>query len=61
MKGKLVATIKLVTPIDVDKLVAVEYFNYIRRSTYHGKHMKEVIGCKIRGLRWKQLNALHLS
>ena len=48
MKGKLVATIKLVTPIDVDKLVAVEYFNYIRRSTYHGKHMKEVIGCKIR-------------
>ena len=45
-KGKLVATIKLVTPINVDELIAVEYFDYIRLSTYRGK--------RIRGNYWMQ-------
>ena len=53
-KGKLVATIKLIQPIDIDELCSVEYFDYVRKSTYRGKQIEEVIGCKIRGLRWKQ-------
>ena len=53
-KGKLVATIKLIQPIDIDELCSVEYFDYVRKSTYRGKQTEEVIGCKIRGLRWKQ-------
>ena len=53
-KGKLVATIKLINPIDIDELSAVEYFDYVRKSTYRGKQIEEVIGCKIRGIRWKQ-------
>ena len=56
-KGKLVVTIKLIKPIDVDELCAVEYFDYVRISTYRGKQIEEVIGCKIRGLRRKQPTA----
>ena len=56
-KGKLIATIKLINPIDIDELCAVKYFDYIRASTYPGKRSEETIGCKIRGIRWKQLTA----
>ena len=56
-KGRLVATIKLINPMDIDELCSVEYFDYIRRSTYRGKQIEEVIGCKIRGVRWKQPTA----
>ena len=35
----------------------MEYFNYVRRSTYRGKPIEEVIGCKVRGVRWKQPTA----
>ena len=53
-KGKLIATIKLINPIDIDELCSVEYFDYIRTSTYRGKRSEETIGCKIRGVRLKQ-------
>ena len=56
-KGKLVATIKLINPIDIDELCSVEYFDYTRRPTYRGKQMEEVIGCKIKGIRMKQPTA----
>ena len=39
-KGKLIATIKLVNPIDIDELIAVEYFDYFRTLTYRGKRME---------------------
>ena len=53
-KGKLVTTIKLIHPIDIDDLSSVEYFDFIRTSSFRGKKIEETIGCKIRGIRWKQ-------
>ena len=38
-------------PIYIDAVIAVEYSDYIRTSTYRGKQM---IGCNVKGLRWKQ-------
>ena len=52
-RGKLIATIKLINPINIDTLSAVEYFEFVRSSTYNGKVKEEVIGCKIRGIRWQ--------
>ena len=52
-RGKLVATIKLINPIDIDSLVDVEHFEFIRTSTFNGRAKEEVIGCKIRGIRWQ--------
>ena len=53
-KGKLVATIKLVNPINIDELSVVEYFEYTRITTYRGKQKEKVIGFKTKGLQWKQ-------
>ena len=52
-KGRLVATIKLINPIDIDSLIDVEHFKFARTSTFNGKVKEEVIGCKIRGIRWQ--------
>ena len=43
-KGKLVATIKLIEPIDIDELSSVEYFDFVRINTYRGKKTEETIG-----------------
>ena len=52
-KGKLVATIKLITPINIDELSDVEYFEFNRTTSIRGKQTQEVIGCKIKGVRWQ--------
>ena len=52
-KGKLIATIKLIEPIDIDSLSAVEHFEFKRTSTFNGQVKEELIGCKIRGIRWQ--------
>ena len=50
-KGKLVATIKLITPINIDELSDVEYFEFNRTTSIRGKQTHEVISCKIKGVR----------
>ena len=60
-KGKLVATIKLIEPIDIDELSSVEYFDFIRTHNYRGKKIEETIGCKIRGIRMKQISSTNLT
>ena len=60
-KGKLVATIKLIEPIDIDELSSVEYFDFIRINTYRGKKTEETIGCKIKGIRMKQTSTTNLT
>ena len=52
-RGKLVATIKLITPINIDELSDVEYFEFNRTTSIRGKQTQEVIGCKIKGVRWQ--------
>ena len=52
-KGRLIATIKLIEPINIDELSAVEHFEFKRTSTFNGKIKEEVIGCKIRVIRWQ--------
>ena len=60
-KGKLVATIKLIEPIDIDELSSVEYFDFVRTHTYRGKKIEETIGCKIRGIRMKPTSSTNLT
>jgi hypothetical protein len=50
-KGKLIATIKLINPINIDELADVEFFEFTRKTSIRGKQSEEVIGCKIRGVR----------
>jgi hypothetical protein len=52
-KGKLVATIKLIEPINIDDLADVEFFEFTRTSSVRGKQTEELIGCKIKGVRWQ--------
>ena len=52
-KGKLVATIKLIEPINIDDLADVEFFEFTRTSSIRGKQTEELIGCKIKGVRWQ--------
>jgi hypothetical protein len=52
-RGRLIATIKLIEPINIDELSPVEHFEFKRTSTFNGSVREEVIGCKIRGIRWQ--------
>ena len=52
-KGKLIATIKLITPINIDELSDTEFFEFTRTTSIRGKKTDEVIGCKIKGVRWQ--------
>ena len=60
-KGKVVVTIKLIEPIDIDELSSVEYFDFIRTSTFRGKKIEETIGCKIKGVRYRQTTSTSLE
>jgi hypothetical protein len=53
-KGKLVVTFKLIQPINIDELDAYERFEFKRSSTVNGKKVEDVIGCKIKGIRYRQ-------
>ena len=50
-RGKLIATIKLINPINIDELADVEFFEFMRKTSIRGKQTEEVIGCKIKGIR----------
>ena len=50
-KGCPVVTFKLKSPINVDELYHLQFFNFNRKSTRSGKSHTDIIGCKIRGLR----------
>ena len=52
-KGKLVVTFKLIEPINIDELSAVEHFEFRRKAKINGKEIEEVIGCKIKGVRYR--------
>ena len=52
-RGKLIATIKLINPINIDELADVEFFEFTRKTSIRGKQTEEVIGCKIKGIRWQ--------
>ena len=54
-KGKLVVTFKLIQPINIDELDAIEHFDFVRTSTVNGKRFEDVIGCRIRGIRYRPL------
>ena len=47
----MVATIKLIEPMNIDELADMEYFEFKRMATYRGKSTEEVISCKIKGIR----------
>ena len=52
-KGKLVVTFKLIEPINIDDLAGIENFVFKRSSTANGKQIEDVIGCKIKGIRYR--------
>ena len=52
-KGKLVVTFKLIEPINIDDLAGIENFVFKRLSTANGKQIEDVIGCKIKGIRYR--------
>ena len=54
-KGKLVVTFKLIQPINIDELDAVEHFDFVRTATVNGKRIEEVIGCRIKGIRYRPM------
>ena len=52
-KGKLVVTFKLIEPINIDDLASVEHFDFTRVSSANGKRIEDVIGCKVKGIRYR--------
>ena len=54
-KGKLVVTFKLIQPINIDKLDVVEHFDFVRTATVNGRQVEEVIGCRIKGIRYRPI------
>ena len=54
-KGKLIVTFKLINPINIDELEAVEHFDFVRTATANGKNFTDVIGCRIRGIRYRPM------
>jgi hypothetical protein len=52
-KGKLVVTFKLIEPINIDDLSSVEHFEFKRMAKVNGKDYEDVIGCKIKGIRYR--------
>ena len=53
-KGKLVVTFKLIEPINIDDLAGLENFEFKRTSTANGTIIEDVIGCKIKGIRYRE-------
>ena len=51
----MIVTFKLIEPINIDELDAIEHFNFICMSTVNGKKFEDVIGCDIRGIRYRPL------
>jgi hypothetical protein len=54
-KGKLIVTFKLIEPINIDELDSVEHFDFVRATTVNGKRHDDVIGCRIRGIRYRPM------
>ena len=50
-KGVPVITLILKSAINVDELLPIQYFEYLRKSSRQGRSHTDVISCKIRGLR----------
>jgi hypothetical protein len=50
-KGVSVITLILQSAINVDELLPIQYFGYLRKSSRQGRSHTDVISCKIRGLR----------
>ena len=38
-------------PINVDDLLPIQNFDFVRKSSFQGKTRTDTVGCKIRGLR----------
>ena len=55
-KGKLIVTFKLIQPINIDELDAVEHFDFTRVSSVNGKRIEETIGCKVKGVRYRPIS-----
>ena len=53
-KGMPVLTFKLKTAINIDELMDIQHFEFLRKSTRQGVPHVDTIGCKIRGLRSHQ-------
>ena len=51
-KGKLIATFKLIEPINIDELESMEYFKFNRVTSIRGKKTEKVIRCKVKGVRY---------
>ena len=54
-KGKLIVTFKLLEPINIDELDSVEHFEFTRTATINGRRVEEVIGCRIKGVRYRPM------
>ena len=54
-KGKLIVTFKLIEPINIDELDAIEHFDFVRTKSVNGKRFDDVIGCRIRGVRYRPM------
>ena len=54
-KGKLIVTFKLIEPINIDELESVEYFEFNRITSIRGKKTDEIIGCKVKGARYRPM------
>ena len=50
-RGVPTVTFRLKTPIKIDQLLCVEFFDFDRKYTMDGEVCTDVIGCKIRGLK----------
>ena len=56
-KGGPVLVFKLKSAINVDELIHIQHFNFLRKSTRQGVLHTDTVGCKIRGLRIPDPNA----
>ena len=54
-KGKLIVTFKLLEPINIDELDSVEHFEFNRTASINGRKVEEVIGCRIKGIRYRPM------
>ena len=50
-KGCPVVTFKFKSPINVDELYHLQFFNFNRKTSNRGRSHTDTVGCKIRGLR----------
>ena len=57
-RGVPVVVFKLKSAINVDELIPIQNFEFMRKSTRNGVAHSDVIGCKIKGLRQHRPGAL---